>query len=276
MSQSKFRVVYNLSIIIGILMIVESAGGLLIQGLYRDNTWAKSAWYGNDLVTLVVAVPVLVFALILSMHGSQRAQLVWLAMLFYTFYSYAFYLFGAAINWFFLVYVALFTLSIFALIFVLTSVDVNTISQKFHPRIPARWISCFMLLFALLLCFIWISEWVRFVLTGRIPQLGGMEEGYRLVAALDLSIQVPSLTLAAIWLWKRQPWGYVLGTMMMIADTVYILVLIVIAPFAANAGVPGAWDQVPLWVVLGAGCLISSGLLLWNMESVDSEGMKHE
>lgn len=271
MSQAKFKTAYILSIIIGILMIVQSAGGLLIQGLYRDNVWGKTAWYANDLVTLVVAVPMLIFALILSMRHSRRAQLVWFGMLFYTFYNYAFYLFGAAINRFFLIYVALFTLSILALISALSSFDINTISEKSYPRIPARWISCFMLLFALLLCFIWISQWVRFVLTGRIPQLGGMEEGYRLVAALDLSIQVPSLTLAAIWLWKRRPWGYVLGTMVMITGTIYMFVLIVCGPIAAKAGLPGAWDLIVLWIVLGAACLISSALLLWNIKCPDSK-----
>jgi len=62
---------------------VASAGGLVIGDLYRDNTWATAGWLGNDLVTLVVAVSLLVAALILAMRGSQRAQLVWLAMLGY-------------------------------------------------------------------------------------------------------------------------------------------------------------------------------------------------
>lgn len=53
MSQAKFRTVYILSIIIGILMIVQSAGGLLIQGLYRDNVWGKTAW---DLIVLWIVL----------------------------------------------------------------------------------------------------------------------------------------------------------------------------------------------------------------------------
>ncbi len=209
MSQSKFKTAYNLSIIICILMIAQSAGGLLIRGLYRDNAWVKSSWYGNDLVTLVVAVPILITALIFSIRGSERAQLVLPGMLFYTFYNYAFYLFGAAINWFFPIYVSLFALSIFALIFALASIDINALCQKFKPGLPAKWIGIFMLLFVALLFLVWINQWIGFVLTGKVPQLGEMEEAYRLVAALDLSIQVPALILAGVLLWKRQPWGYV-------------------------------------------------------------------
>lgn len=68
----------------------------------------------------------LVAALVLARRGSGRAQLVWLGMLAYTLYNYAFYLFGAAFNSLFLVYAALFTLSVFALLFGLVALDNDT------------------------------------------------------------------------------------------------------------------------------------------------------
>jgi hypothetical protein len=73
MSQDKFKPAYILSVIIAILMIVASAGGLFIDGLYRDNTFVKSSWHGNDLVTLAIAVPLLVGSLIFSMPKIQRS-----------------------------------------------------------------------------------------------------------------------------------------------------------------------------------------------------------
>ena len=93
-----------LSVIITILVIVASAGGLFIDDLYRDNAFAKSAWQGTDLATLVVGVPTLTVALIFAQRGSFRAQLVWLGMLDYALYNYAYYLFGTAFNGFFLIY----------------------------------------------------------------------------------------------------------------------------------------------------------------------------
>ena len=267
--QPGLKSAYTLSTIIAILALVQSAGGLFITKLYRDNAWVTAAWHGNDLVTLLVAVPILVSARVLSMRGSQRAQLVWLAMLFYMFYNYAFYLFGAALNRFFLIYVSLFTLSIFALIFGLARIDVNSTTREFRPSTPAKLISGCMLLYAALVASVWISQWLRFVLTGKIPQLGGSEQSYMLVASLDLSLQVPFLAIGAYWLWKLQPWGYVLGAVLMIADAIYMLVLVAFSPFAAKAGVPGAWDQAPLWGFVGAGCLIASGLLLGNLHSTE-------
>lgn len=101
--QTKFKLAYVLSAMITILTIAASAGGLFIDDLYRDNTLITAAWRGNDLVTLVVGVPLLVAALIFLRRGSQRAQLIWLGMLRYTLYNYAFYLFGASFNRFFLI-----------------------------------------------------------------------------------------------------------------------------------------------------------------------------
>jgi hypothetical protein len=72
MTEPTQRSAYVLSAVIAALAAIASAGGLLIDGSYRDNTLVKAAWYGNDLVTLVLGVPVLVAALWLSIRGSQR------------------------------------------------------------------------------------------------------------------------------------------------------------------------------------------------------------
>ena len=125
-----------LSILIITLAVIASLGGLLLRGLYRDNLFVSSDWKGNDLVTLVVAVPILVAASTLALRGPGRSQLIWVGMLDYVLYNYAFYLFAAAFYWFFLLYVALFGLSILALIFALTNLDVTAISAVSESRRP--------------------------------------------------------------------------------------------------------------------------------------------
>ncbi len=267
MLDTKLKPAYVLSIFIAVLTLVASAGGLFISNLYRDNSsFILIGWYGNDLVTFFVAFPLLVITLILSIRGSQRAQLVWLGMLDYTLYNYAFYLFGAALNRFFLIYVALFTLSIFALIFGLANIDVNSISQKFQARTPVKWVSSYMMCWAILLGIAWIGQWLSFVVTGQLPQSGLDMNGFKLVATLDLSLVVSGLVLGAIWLWKRRPWGYVLAVMFNVKGFTYTLVLTVGSLLQANAGIEGTAALVPLWIFLGIACLISSMILLRNMK----------
>jgi hypothetical protein len=50
------------------LMAVAAAGGLWVSGLYRDPAAVSAAFRGRDLVTLVIAVPILAGALV----GARR------------------------------------------------------------------------------------------------------------------------------------------------------------------------------------------------------------
>ena len=266
MSRTKSICAYVLSTIIAILTIVASAGGLFLSDLYRDNLLVTAGWFGNDLVTLAVAAPMLIAALILSMRGSQRAQLVWLGMLDYTLYNYAFYLFGAAFNRFFLIYVALFTLSIFALIFGLAKLDISAISQKCHARTSVRWISGFMLFVALGLTGVYVAQSLGFVATGQLPDIV-VKSGHStsVVFALDLSLVVPFFVLGAIWLWQRRPWGYVLAVIVNVKGAVYMLALSAVTVSAVQAGASKDLSQVALWGFIGAGSLIASLFLLGNL-----------
>jgi hypothetical protein len=183
-------------------------------------------------------------------------------------YNYAFYVFGAAINRAFLIYVALFSLSIYALIFGFATLDVTAISSRFRAATPVKWIGGYILLFALLLGGLWITRWLGFAVSGQIPA-DIVQTGHPtgMVYALDLSLLVPNLVLAGTWLWQRRPWGYVLASVMMVKGATYALALIAMSPFAAAAGVPGAWDLAALWAVLGAGCTVAAGVLLMNCRS---------
>jgi hypothetical protein len=266
MVQNKSRVAYVLSSLISVLAIIASAGGLFFPELYRDNELVKQTWFINDLLTLGVITPLLIGSLVLTLRNSQRARLVWVAMLAYMFYNYAFYLFGAAFNVFFLLYVALVSLSLFALIFALANVDVQAISQAFSARTPARWISSFMMFIDAFLGFKWITDSLNFVFTGKLPQATiDFDHPTNIVFALDLSLIVPWMVLGAIWLWQRKPWGYVVGAIMTIKAATYGLVLITSTIYVALSGTYDA--LAPFYAFVFIGGLISVLVLLKNLHS---------
>ncbi len=251
MWQTNLKTAYILSIIIAILAAVASVGGLFLNGLYRDNLFVTSAWKGNDVVTLLIAIPLLVTALAFSARGSLRAQLIWMGVLDYMLYNYAFYLFGAAFNWFFLIYVALLGLSIFALVFGLVNLDVNRIRQQFRERTPVRWIAGYMLFVAAGLSLVYFAQAFAFIFTGQLPAIV-TRTGHptSVVFALDLTLLVPVLVLGAVWLLRRKPWGYVLAGVATVKGAAYTLVLTAGSFWAANAGVPDAAAEIPLWLAL--------------------------
>ncbi len=63
---------------------VSAVGVFATDWLYRDNTLVTTTFRGQDMVTLVVAVPLLLFGLVWEMRGSLRGRVLWLGMLFYT------------------------------------------------------------------------------------------------------------------------------------------------------------------------------------------------
>ncbi|HLF89726.1 MAG TPA: hypothetical protein VI451_12310 [Anaerolineales bacterium] len=259
---------YTLSLLIAMLAALASAGGLLLKDLYRDNLFVTSAWKGNDIITLFVAVPILVAAMIFARRGSLKAQLVWMGALDYMLYNYAFYLFGAAFNWFFLLYVVLLGLSIFALILGLIDLDVNGISQQVRARTPVKWIAAYMSFVAVGLTVIYVSQSLGFIFTGEVPAIVE-RTGHptSVVFALDLTLLVPFLALGAIWILGRKPWGFVLAGISTVKGPLYTLVLTAGSLWAANAGVEGAGGEVPLWVTLTALGLIACGLFYGNLKS---------
>jgi len=266
----KFKTTTVLSVLIAILAAVASAGGLFLDGLYRDNSFVSAVWKGNDAVTLFVAVPLLAISLVLARRGSKRAQLIWLGSLDVILYSYAFFLFAAALNWFFLIYVALFTLPIFALLFGLIELDVEAISEQFRQRTPVKWIAAYMIFVAVGLTTVYLLQFVGFVTSGEIPAIVlKTDHPTNVVPALDFSMVIPWLLLGGVWLWQRRPWGYVISAIMIVKGAVYMLSLTAASISPMLAGFPEAASEIPLWGSLCVGFLITSGFFFGNMKPAD-------
>jgi hypothetical protein len=263
-----------LSFIILILALIASAGGLLIEDLYRDNALVKCVWRANDMVTLFLAIPLMAVALLFTIRGSIKAQLIWMGTLWYMVYNYIFYMYAAAFNIFFLIYVALFILSLYALIFAMINTDAKTISRSFHSRIPVKWISGFMFFFAISLGIPWIAMSINFIFTSQVPA-AILQTGHPtgVVFATDLSLLVSCLVLGAILLWKHKSWGYIISIILMVKGILYSLVLIIGGIFVYKD--TGTNDPLtPLYILLGAGCLVCLGLFLGYMNHIEKQPLK--
>jgi hypothetical protein len=265
MNRERLRTPLMLSVIILVLIALASFVGLVAEGVYRDNTWATSQWRGADLIRLVVAVPLFAGAIYFTSRGSIRGLLVWLGFLWLAVYDYAFYLFAAAFNELFLVYAAIFGLSIAALIWSLPVIDVRTIFQQFNDRVPNRLISGYMIFWVLMLGGLWVAMSVAFLFTGNVPQ-AVIDSGHptAIVFALDLAVLLPAVGLAAFLLWKKEPWGYVLAVMVNVKGAMYALALISMGVFMERAGIE-AGGLVFLWVFFTVACTSATLALLWNV-----------
>jgi hypothetical protein len=257
---SRLRWPDALSAVIAVLMIFASLGGLLVPGLYRDNTWATAAFRGNDLATLVLAVPVLVVALVLARRGSQRARLVWFAVLACNVYNYAFYLFGTTFNDLFLLYAALESLSLITLVFAVPAIA--AIRWPVRPA-RARVVAGYMAAVGAMFGAMWAAQAVQFLASGTVPKVitdSGLHTS--IVFALDLTLIVPAMLIGAVLLWRGHPAGVVLGVAMNVVGALYMAALAIAGAFQAHAGISGASWAAPPYIELAITSLAACWLLL--------------
>ena len=264
------RPAYVLTVIVAGLAALAAAGGLLFENVYHDNAFTVSTWRGNDLATLFVMVPLLIGALVSASRGSTRGYLVWLALVDAMLYNYAFYLFGAAFNWLFPVYAAIFACAIWAFFLGLTNLNVVALKARFSTRTPVRWISAWMLFVGLGLGMVYIAQWAAFALGGAVPAIMARTEQHtNVVFALDLSLVIPLLVVGAVWLWRRKPWGYAIAAIINLKGAVYMVGLCASTYTAYQAGTIANLGELPIWAFIGAGCLVASVALLHNLNGAE-------
>jgi hypothetical protein len=238
------------------LSLVASVGGIFLDNLYKDNDFIKTAWLANDFVTLFIA-PLLIVALALQKRGDERGLLLWMGVMLYMFYNYAFYLFGAKFNSFFLIYVSLFSLSLYSIVVGLLTVNIHAIQENAKRNKTKVVISLFLFLLAVPLTIVEIKECVAFIMSGRTPEVP------TLIFALDLSTVVPTTILAAILLLKNRPWGNVVAMMVLVKAFAYGLVLVTGSLLINTSGVGHFDPLLPFYAFLVVGGLLF-GLLLFK------------
>lgn len=186
------------------------------QGLYHyDTISSASQEKGQDVVTLFLGIPLLVISLLLYRRGSLRGHLLLTGTLGYFLYTYASMAFNTAYNPMFLVYAALFSASLFAFVFAITSIDIQDLPAHFSTHFPRRSMALFLFAVGLFLLMLWLGLIVPPLAKGSIPQ--GLESTTTLVIqVLDLGIIVPVAVLSGLLLLRRAPLGYLLSSILLI------------------------------------------------------------
>jgi hypothetical protein len=249
-----------ISAIVAALMIAASMLGIVVDELYREGAWAREAFRGGDVVTLVLVAPVLITSMMLARRGSVRATLIWIGALAYAVYNYAYYVFGASFNDAFLIHIAIFSSSVFALVVAVSGLDVAAMAEPLRRSRLAQWIGGFLTLVGLGQGGLWVFVILRWVVTGEV--LADIPaRGQHVVFALDLSLLVPALVVSGVLLWRRTPIGYVAAGIVSVMGSLVLLNLLLAAAFQANADVAGV-KAFPLEGVAMTVGMVASALLL--------------
>jgi hypothetical protein len=235
---------------------------------YYDTVNATAQMQGNDLITLVVGLPLLAVSTWLAFRGSLRGQLLLTGTLGFFLYTYMSMSMLTAYNNLFLAYVALFALSLYAFILSMLSFDLARLPGRFSARLPRRLIAGVLFAVGAFLALAWIGRIVPDMQPNQVAALENTTT--RVIQAMDLALLAPLAVVAGILLLRRSPWGYLLAPVFVMKGITMELAVSTMAVFMALAGTPESLAVAVPFMVLTLINLAVAGLLLKNvLEAAD-------
>ena len=260
------RAAATLTWVAAALALTAALAGLLIDGIYTGDASTAEMFRAYDLVTAVVAVPLLAIASRLAQQqGSVLAKLVTTSLVAYLVYTYAFYLFGTGFNDLFLVHAAVFATGLGALILTVATIEVAEVADQLDAGARVRSVAAILGALAVGLGAMWVYSAVDNIVTGNVPVGSALVETDAIVQVgmgLDLTLLVPLYAVAAVLLWRTAPWGFVMAAIALFAGILHQVSYIVAMPFQVAEDVAGAVSYDPVEPVIVLLYVVGSALLV--------------
>ena len=240
-------------------------------GLYAyDSVSGAAQAIGQDWVTLLVGVPLLLIATFLAARGALRWKLLQAGVLWYFAYTYLLMAFGGAYNPLFLAYVILYSASIFAFLLSLHMIDVGALPDKFSPHFARRTIAWLVIGIGALLALLWLGRILPTLLAGSVPF--GLESYSTLfVQAGDLGLVVPLAIVSGVLLLRRRPVGYLLASVLLVKGATHGLALMAMIFSLAAAGVAIAPLEAVFFVTVALICCVGTFHLIRSVPGRTTE-----
>jgi len=251
------------TVILIFLTLIATLGGLFLDNLYQDNAQFTQIWKSNDIITLYVVLPLLIGSMLYThLKKSTFSLLIWYSMIWFLCYNYAFYVFGASFNAFYLIHLFIYTLSILTIILALIHFPIQTFKVSKKRSALDYTVVGIMIFLSLGLLSIYGIQSINFALHGILPEIiTASGHVTSIVFSLDISMVVLFFILSAVLILKRNPWGYLIAFIVQLKGVVYMVVLTV-ASLKTNPA------EAPIWIFLGLLTLISWMILTLQLKKV--------
>jgi hypothetical protein len=197
---------YLFSLLIAILTAITSLTSIIYQDEIYPSEELLQSFLPNDIVNLLIGLPILLGSMWLARRGNLIGLLFWPGAIFFGLYNYLIYLFGVPFGAAYPFYLAIVTLSVYTEIALVASIDGGAVKQRLTGRVPERLaggvLSVAGLAFGLLAMSVIVGALVNDTTLAR-PELG--------LSTADFIVSVAWI-IGGVMLWRRQSLGYVGGT----------------------------------------------------------------
>lgn len=206
----KSRLTAIMTLILSLLALYASLAGVLDKNLYTDVFLAGSllkSLISGSLAQDTISIPlslILAVSLIFLKHPGYKTFIAILGLTGYFFYGYGLYTMQGQYTSIYLIYLAVFGLSIYSMIWGLISFKPDAVKQTRLPGALRMSISIFLIVILLVL----IPVWLLRITPDIVKHIPG--DTYA-VFVLDLCVVFPAFGIIAAKLLRNKPFGNILA-----------------------------------------------------------------
>jgi len=250
-------VAYVLSLGVTLLMAVGSVMGLLYQAQLYPTDALRESSVPNDVVSLVIGLPVLLGSMRLARRGRLLGLLFWPGALLYVVFNAVVYTVGLPPNLAFLLALGQLSLSVYAMVLLISAVDGKAVERRLAGAVPER-------LAGGVLAGLGSIYLIRVlaIVVGAIVNQGTITELERALHVADV-VTAPAWILGGVLLWRREPLGYLAGTGLLFQASMSFIGLIgVLLLQPLLTGAPFPLVDTLVVAAMGLICFVPFGLFL--------------
>lgn len=210
-----------LSIAVGVIAAVISAAGLLMPGRFYSTKEALEAFVPNDLINLLIGLPILIASLWMTRRKKLAGLLMWPGAMLYFLYNYVAYIVAGEGGWAVIAYVLIAVLSAAVTVQLIRKLDLPQVKDRLEGAVPRRFAGWLLTVFGAGFAFRAGNILVQAAAAGTSIPAG---EYGTLIADLILSTLWAA---GGILLLRRRPLGYAAGLGLLFAVSMLFVGLIV-------------------------------------------------
>lgn len=241
------------------------------NGIYAHDSYFKAPIFiGSDCTVLFFVVPMLITALVKEIKNrTVKSKLFLTAMIGTVLYYAASIAFGVTYNSFHLLYIGLFSCSLFALIVLIRSINTDKLQESQKWDLPTKGIGAFLVISGIGLLVAWLPDIITSLVSGKTLSL---IEVYttEITYVLDLGVISPLMFICLFLLIRKDGLGDIVLAVLLQTYIVIGIMLPIQTLFQVLSGIfipiPVLITKIGIFVILAAFAMYFNIKLYKNLQ----------
>lgn len=219
--RNRLQLAYALTLILAALLALASLAGLLFPDIVYPSQEYRLNFVANDVLNLLIGLPILFGSLWLTQRGSLVGLLFWPGALFFVLYNDLVYVLSMPLNAVYFLYLLIAPLSFYLMTGLVAAIDSEKVSRRLAGAVAERLAGGALCLLGLAFCLRSVG-----VLVQALGDPASLPPTEMALLLTDFFI-APAWMIGGILLWRRRALGYVVGAGLLFQASTLFFALII-------------------------------------------------